>query len=152
MVICPLATAEFSSVCNALPGSPSQSRRLGCFSRCPKWLQACSLTDSTWLRFVLKVLPSSHLSQSHPQRRVFLVHTAVPPPQDDCLITYARFHFVRKAVPSTRSQKPQLCHRVAFCAQRLSVLPQRIVSSPLPGSPVWTTPIHRPAVSSLRRV
>ena len=152
MVLCPLATAEFSSVSNALPGSPSQSRRLGCFSRCPKWLQACSLTDSTWLRFVLKVLPSSHLSQSHPHRQVFLVHIAVPPPQDDCLITYARFHSVRKAVPSTRSQKPQRCHRVSFCAQRLTVLPQRIVSSPLPGSPVWTTPIHRPAVSSLRRV
>ena len=89
---------------------------------------------------------------SHPHRRVFLVHTAVPPPQDDCLITYARFHSVRKAVPSTRSQKPQLGHRVSFCAQRLSVLPQRIVSSPLPGSPVWTTPIYSPAVSSLRRV
>ena len=81
-----------------------------------------------------------------------LVHTAVPPPQAHCLLTYARFHFVRKAVPSTQSQKPQRCHRVSFCAQRLSVLPQRIVSSPLPGCPVWTTPIHRPVVSSLSRV
>ena len=81
-----------------------------------------------------------------------LVHTAVPPPQAHCLITYARFHFVRKAVPSTQSQKPQRCHRVSFCAQRLSVLPQRIVSSPLPGCPVWTTPIHRLVVSSLSRV
>ena len=29
---------------------------------------------------------------------------------------------------------------VFHCAQRLSILPQRIVSSPLSGSPVWTTP------------
>ena len=98
---------------------------------------------------------SSHRPISHsltPTAGFNSVHTAVPPPQAHCLITCARFHFARKAVPSTRSQKPQRCHRVSLCAQRLSILPQRIVSSPLPGSPVWTTPIHRPVVSSLRRV
>ena len=98
---------------------------------------------------------SSHRPISHsltPTAGFNSVHTAVPSPQAHCLITYARFHLVREAVPSTRSQKPQRCHRVSLCAQRLSILPQRIVSSPLPGSPVWTTPIHRPVVSSLRRV
>ena len=98
---------------------------------------------------------SSHRPISHsltPTARFNLVHAAVPPPQADCLITCARFHFVCKAIPSTQSQKPLRCHRVSLCAQRLSLLPQGIVSSPLPGSPVWTTPIHRPVVSSLRRV
>ena len=98
---------------------------------------------------------SSHRPISHsltPTAGFNSVHTAVPPPQAHCLITCARFHLVREAVLSTRTQKPQRCHRVSLCAQRLSILPQRIVSSPLPGSPVWTTPIHRPVVSSLRRV
>ncbi|XDA72312.1 hypothetical protein R6Z07F_002593 [Ovis aries] len=97
-------------------------------------------------------LKSKEHNSLTPTARFNSVHTAVPPPQADCLITCARFHLVREAVPSTRSQKPQRCHRVSLCAQSLSILPQRIVSSPLPGSPVWTTRIRRPVVSSLRRV